>query len=158
MPMALNFQPATRQVPGSAVDSRCLCRSTDNQWFAQAMPTRMLLLVIIVVSTAGCIETSGGRERAILQGKAAFETHCCGCHDGKLSDLAKIPPNLGGIFQRPRLIGGAPATDVQVRSIILAGRSGIMPSFRDTLSDEEIGNIIRYLHSIGPQTSPSATK
>jgi mono/diheme cytochrome c family protein len=59
---------------------------------------------------------------------------------------------LAGIFRRPSLPSGAPATDAQVRSTILEGRSGIMPSFRNTLSDEEIANILRYLHTTGPET------
>ncbi len=35
-----------------------------------------------------------------------------------------------------------------VRSTILTGRSGIMPSFEGSLSDENIQDIILYLHTL----------
>ena len=35
-----------------------------------------------------------------------------------------------------------------VRSTIQTGRSGIMPSFEGSLSDENIQDIILYLHSL----------
>ena len=74
-----------------------------------------------------------------------------GCHNGKSSGVSKIPPNLAGIFERPRLPSGAPATDAAVRSTVLEGRSGIMPSFQGSLSDEQIAAIIHYLHSASPK-------
>jgi len=111
-----------------------------------------LLFALIFVLQTGCSSFRKGNERAILQGKALFELHCCGCHNGKSSSLGKNPPSLSGIFRRPTLPSGAPATDAQVRSTILEGRSGIMPSFRSALSDEEIANIIRYLRTAGPET------
>jgi mono/diheme cytochrome c family protein len=39
-----------------------------------------------------------------------------------------------------------------VRSTILTGRSGIMPSFERSLSDEDIQNIILYLHTLKAPT------
>jgi len=111
-----------------------------------------LLLVPCLIGPTGCYETRRAREQAIARGKALFELDCCGCHNGRRSDLAKIPPNLAGLFQRPRLPSGAPATDAMVRSTVLTGRSGIMPSFEGSLSDQKIEDIIRYLHSVDPQT------
>jgi mono/diheme cytochrome c family protein len=35
-----------------------------------------------------------------------------------------------------------------VRSTILTGRSGIMPAFEGSLSDEDIKDIILYLHTL----------
>jgi len=68
----------------------------------------------------------------------------------------KQPPLLNGIFQRPFLPSGAPATDAQVRSTILAGRGGIMPPFQNDLSNQDISDILEYLHSTkGSQTSES---
>jgi len=111
-----------------------------------------VLLVLIFMGPEGCYETRAGTARAIAQGKVLFELHCCGCHSGRRLDLAKNPPNLAGIFLRPSLPSGRPATDAMVRSTILVGRSGIMPSFQSSLSDEEIKDIIRYLHSVGGET------
>jgi len=120
--------------------------------FAARLTTSISLLLFIFVGPMGCYETRRGREQAIARGKAVFELHCCGCHNGRRTDLVKIPPNLAGIFQRPSLPSGAPATDAMVRSTILTGRSGIMPSFEGSLSDEKIRDIIRFLHSVGPET------
>lgn len=44
-----------------------------------------------------------------------------------------------------------------VRSMILVPRSDIMPSFEDSLSEKEIKDIIRYLHSVGPETALCTT-
>lgn len=108
------------------------------------------LLAAIAMGLAGCSETR--KDRAAEEGKALFELHCCGCHNGKASAAATAPPNLAGIFQRSQLPSGAPATGAAVRSAILQGRAGIMPSFEGTLSDEQIEAIIRYLRRAGPET------
>jgi len=108
--------------------------------------------VFLFLAPTGCYETRREKEQAIARGKALFELDCCGCHNGRRSDLAKIPPNLAGIFRRSQLPSGAPATDAMVRSTILTGRSGIMPSFEGSLNDQKITDIIRYLHSAGSET------
>ncbi len=119
--------------------------------------TGILLLASVCLGPAGCREMRGGKEQSIARGKMTFELHCCGCHNGKISEAGKIPPNLARIFRRPNLPSGAPATDAVVRSTILEGRSGIMPYFQGSLSDEEIDDIIRYLHSGTPGTDLCAT-
>jgi cytochrome c2 len=48
-----------------------------------------------------CEEEESGKSHK--EGKVLFELHCCGCHNGRRFDLAKIPPNLAGIFQQLRL-------------------------------------------------------
>jgi mono/diheme cytochrome c family protein len=74
--------------------------------------------------------------------------HCDGCHNGKQLLLGKQPPLLDGICERPSLPSGAPATDAQVRSTILGGRSGIMPPFQNDLDSQDIDDIIEYLHTL----------
>ena len=116
------------------------------------LTTCVSLLVFLFMGPTGCYETPREREQATARGKALFELHCCGCHNGRRSDLAKIPPNLAGIFRRPQLPSGAPATDAMVRSTVLTGRSDIMPSFEGSLNDQKIDDIIRYLHSVDSGT------
>jgi len=86
--------------------------------------------------------------------------HCGGCHNGKQLVAGKQPPVLNGIFQRPTLPSGAPATDAQVRSTIMEGRSGIMPPFANVLSGQDIRDIIEYLHTLKPSeiSEPSDSK
>jgi len=119
------------------------------------LPIVAVLLVLIALIGMPIYEKQ--RKQEIQHGKVLFQLHCCGCHNGRRTDLAKLPPNLSGIFQQPRLPSGAPATDGAVRSSVLVGRSDIMPSFRDSLDDEEIDTIILYLHSVGPETPACTT-
>jgi mono/diheme cytochrome c family protein len=98
---------------------------------------------------AGCSRFGNQRKvREIARGRILFETHCGGCHNGKKLAAGVQPPSLNGVFQHPYLPSGADATNAQVRSTILTGRSGIMPSFQDTLTDHEISDIIEYLHTL----------
>jgi cytochrome c2 len=120
--------------------------------FRARLAADVLLLVLIFMGPAGCYETERSKERAVARGKALFELNCCGCHNGRRTDLAKMPPNLTGIFRQRYLPSGAPATDAAVRSMMLAPRSDIMPSFEGSRSDQEIEDIIRYLHSVDAET------
>lgn len=115
-----------------------------------------IILLSLVLCLSGCFKSAQEKQREIARGKTLFELHCCGCHNGKSSNLAKVPPNLSGLFERSTLPSGAPATDDQVRSTIEEGRTGIMPSFRDSLSDADISDIIRYLHGVNAGTSACA--
>jgi len=117
-----------------------------------------LAAVTVLGGLFGVYVTRKWREREIAQGEALFRMSCCSCHNGRTSGTAKTPPNLAGIFRRPQLPSGAPATDEQVRSTILSGRSDIMPSFKGALSDEQISDITRYLHSVGPETTLCAAE
>ena len=132
-------------------------RPRQRSLVAARRTTCVLLLALICAGLTGCYETRKEREQAIARGKALFELHCCGCHNGRRTDLAKIPPNLAGIFRQSRLPSGAPATDAMVRSTILTGRSDIMPSFEGSLSDQKISDILRYLHSVDSGTRLCAT-
>ena len=114
----------------------------------------LLALVLLPVSS-GCSYGERRRAKAITRGNDLFEMHCGGCHNRKRLDLEKVPPDLHGVFERRFLPSGRSATDDLVRSTILTGRSGIMPSFEGSLSDEDIQDIILYLHTLKPP--PTAT-
>jgi mono/diheme cytochrome c family protein len=45
------------------------------------------------------------------------------------------------------LPSGAPATDAQVRKTIIEGR-GTMPAFDQRLSEEEVNDLVKYLHTL----------
>ncbi len=79
-------------------------------------------------------------------GTALYQENCSACHDAENLELAKKPPKLTGLFQKPTLPSGAPATDDQVKKTILDGR-GIMPPFRQTLDDEQVNELLKYLHT-----------
>jgi mono/diheme cytochrome c family protein len=110
----------------------------------------ILLAGLSLIATSAC-SSREKRAQQIARGKTLFELHCSGCHNGRRLGLTKQPPLLNGIFQHTVLPSGRSATDDQVRSTILAGRSGIMPPFDSTFTTEDIDDIIRYLHTLKEQ-------
>lgn len=123
---------------------------------ARKAGTSWILLTVLSLIAAAACSTSAQRSQRIAHGKTLFELHCTGCHNGKRSDLPKQQPILNGLFQHTHLPSGRPATDDQVRSTILEGRSGIMPPFDRTFTKEEIRDIIQYLHTLKEQPQPAA--
>jgi len=108
----------------------------------------LLVLVFLLAASPGCSYSERRRAKAIARGHQLFETHCSGCHGQRRLDLEKVPPDLHGVFDSTSLPSGRSATDDMVRSTILTGRSGIMPSFEGSLSDENIQDLILYLHTL----------
>ena len=102
------------------------------------------LALAAVVWLAGCSQTTNASSNA---GHELYQLHCSDCHDGKNLNLRKQPPKLNGLFQAKSLPSGAPATDDEVRKTIIEGR-GIMPAFDQRLSDKEIADLVKYLHTI----------
>ena len=107
-----------------------------------------LLLASAASQLVSCNDTEQSKEEAIARGKELVRLHCCGCHGGTVTGLEHNPPNLGKISLNAKLPSGAPANDAGIRAAILEGRSGIMPSFQGTLTEEQIAEIIRYLHHV----------
>jgi mono/diheme cytochrome c family protein len=80
-------------------------------------------------------------------GEVVYERNCSACHEAKNLQLLKEPPKLKGLFSRKTLPSGAPATDEQVRTTVLAGR-GIMPPFERTLDKQQLDDLLKYLHKL----------
>ncbi|MGC1462335.1 MAG: cytochrome c [Terracidiphilus sp.] len=78
-------------------------------------------------------------------GKHLYDVRCAHCHDDNDLNLKKVPPNLRGLFSHSTLPSGAPATDVQVQTVILAGK-GMMPSFNGRFTDQQMSALLAYLH------------
>jgi hypothetical protein len=68
------------------------------------------------------------------------------CHEDNDLALKKVPPDLHAIFERSALPSGAPATDAEVRRVILAGK-GFMPSFAGRFTEEQMTDLLVYLHT-----------
>jgi mono/diheme cytochrome c family protein len=108
------------------------------------------LALLLTISLAGCSRmgsTNGARPaEAPLRGKQLYDQFCAMCHDASDLHLIKDPPKLDGLFAKPTLPSGAPATDDQVRKTILDGL-GIMPPFEQNLDAEDVNDLLRYLHT-----------
>lgn len=79
------------------------------------------------------------------KGKEVFE-QCQVCHNTD-TDEKKIGPSLKGLYKKEKLKNGKPMNDANVLQVINAGGGG-MPSYSDTLSDEEKKNVIAYLKTL----------
>jgi mono/diheme cytochrome c family protein len=80
------------------------------------------------------------------EGMHLYAGRCAHCHEDNDLALKKVPPDLHGVFKRSTLPSGAPATDAEVRRVVLAGK-GMMPSFAGRFSDAQMGALIAYLHA-----------
>ena len=83
---------------------------------------------------------------ATVQGKTVYDNQCAPCHEAQDLHLVKQPPKLDGLFQRKTLPSGEPLTDQAVRTVILQGR-GIMPPFQQSLSEQDLDNLIQFLRT-----------
>ena len=56
-------------------------------------------------------------------------------------------PGLEGLFRKPYLPSGTAANDARVTAVILRGRD-MMPAMGNTLSDQELQDLMAYLHTL----------
>ncbi len=78
-------------------------------------------------------------------GHQIFQTYCAQCHDDRDDDSLHAPALLG-VFKKPYLHSGAPATDEHVTSIIEQGY-GMMPPVRN-IDPQDIPDLLAYLHTL----------
>lgn len=105
-----------------------------------------------IIGDAGVSETTAyvlslnGRDvdaNLVTAGKAVYQTYCIACHGASgQGNVAFGAPNLAnGIW----LYGGS---ETQVAHSIRAGRSGQMPAFKNTLSEEKIHILSAYVYGL----------
>lgn len=80
------------------------------------------------------------------EGKHLYDVRCAHCHEENDLNLKKVPPDLHGAFKRSTLPSGAPATDAEVRRVVLAGK-GLMPGFAGRFTEEQMAALIAYLRT-----------
>jgi mono/diheme cytochrome c family protein len=102
-------------------------------------------LAIWVGGLAGCrsVRPLTAQEAA---GKQLYSVRCAHCHEDNDLGLKKVPPDLHGVFGRSTLPSGAPATDAEVRRVVLSGKE-MMPSFAGRFTDEQMAALLAYLHT-----------
>lgn len=80
-------------------------------------------------------------------GRKIYDSHCDRCHE-PYSTRGKKGPGLQGVFQHPYLpISGLPANDERVTDILRLGRKE-MPGYSQTLSPQEIQDLLAYMHTL----------
>jgi len=81
-----------------------------------------------------------------LRGQRLYQASCAVCHRAD-SDANLNGPGLKGMYGKRFLTSGLPANDERVEEIIRRGRRS-MPGYDKTYSDEQIADLIAYLHSL----------
>jgi mono/diheme cytochrome c family protein len=79
-------------------------------------------------------------------GKHLYEVRCAHCHRDNDLDLKKVPPDMHRLFKSAKLPSGAPATEDNVRNVVLAGR-GMMPAFTGRFNNDQMSALLAYLHT-----------
>jgi mono/diheme cytochrome c family protein len=79
-------------------------------------------------------------------GKRLYLGRCAHCHEENDLALKKIPPDLHHLFVQPKLPSGAPASDAEIRRVVLAGK-GMMPAFAGRFNNEQMAALLTYLHT-----------
>ena len=103
--------------------------------------------LVLLVSTGLLFGCSKAQTESEANGRALFQLHCAPCHDTPPPDLLKQPPKLNGLFTSKILPSGAPATDEQVRKVIVEGLR-TMPAFDRRLQEKDVRDLIAYLHAL----------
>ena len=87
------------------------------------------------------LETLARNPEAVEVGRRLFSNYCSTCH-GSDARGARGFPNLR---DNDWLYGGDPET---IKTTILKGRSGLMPGWKDIISDEEIDDVTHHVLSL----------
>ena len=79
-------------------------------------------------------------------GQRIFVSRCSACHYAS-TEKGLHGPGLEGLFRKPYLPSGGAANDARVTAVILRGRN-MMPAMGNTLSEQELEDLMSYLHTL----------
>jgi len=117
--------------------------TTQRLTLAASLGLPALLLVLVLALLSSCDKPLTQTE---ADGKDLYELHCYECHDENQLELKTPPPKLHQLFAKSTLPDGVtPATDDAVRRVIRYGKR-TMPASNGLLGDEQIADIVAYLH------------
>jgi len=107
--------------------------------------------IVFLVTLAELLSLSGCHPSLKLtpqeaEGKHLYQARCAHCHEDNDLALKKVPPDLHDVFKRITLPSGVPATDAQVRHVVLDGK-GMMPSFTGRFNEAQMSALLAYLHT-----------
>ncbi len=127
----------------------------DTALAAKLIQARAILaagMLAASIALAGC-KASLGPSKAVsqlspqeLEGRGVYQQYCAGCHyANQTGDLHG--PSLFALYRKKYLPSGAPANDARVTPVILTGRN-MMPGFGNQLSDQQLQDLLAYLHTL----------
>jgi mono/diheme cytochrome c family protein len=106
----------------------------------------MAVFAAVAIASAGAAACHRALTDQQAEGKHLYEVRCAHCHRDNDLGLHKPPPDLHSVFRNAKLPSGAPATDDEVRRVVLAGK-GVMPAFNGRFTDEQMNALLAYLHT-----------
>jgi mono/diheme cytochrome c family protein len=111
----------------------------------------LLIPALALLSALGCHHLTPSKPVSELTPQEAaghwiFVSHCSSCHYAN-EEKGLNGPGLEGLFRKPYLPSGLPGNDARVISVILRGRN-MMPAMGSTLSDQELQDLMAYLHTL----------
>src|SRR5690242_21760356 len=111
-----------------------------------------LLLAVLLFLIVGCnaerrkSDAELGLNPQQAAGRRVYDRHCERCHEAYSSkDLQG--PSLKHLYRNQYLPSGAPANDDRVTDVIKFGRAK-MPGFGPVLTQQQIDDLIAYLHTL----------
>ncbi|HEX4001788.1 MAG TPA: cytochrome c [Candidatus Acidoferrales bacterium] len=109
------------------------------------------LAAAMVISAAGCgdpnrTDAELGLNAQQAAGRQVFQHYCAACHNAYSSSGSK-GPSLKKLYEKQFLPSGLPANDRFVEQTIVNGR-GMMPPQGDALSQQQLDDLVAYLHTL----------
>jgi mono/diheme cytochrome c family protein len=80
------------------------------------------------------------------RGRQIYDRHCIRCHEPYTKREIK-GPSLHAIFKKPEFPSGIKASDERMIDVIEMGKAK-MPSFRDAITDQQLQDLLAYLHTL----------
>jgi mono/diheme cytochrome c family protein len=115
--------------------------------------TVALAVCLALAALAGCdierrkSDAELGLNPQQAAGRKLYDNYCDRCHR-PYSTKGRKGPGLKGLFQHPYLpLSGLPANDERVTEIIRYGRHE-MPGYSQTLSPQDMQDLLAYLHTL----------
>jgi mono/diheme cytochrome c family protein len=127
-------------------------RFRDSWNRVRPLRTRIFTQSILLFLVLGMVEfaLAGCRSKDALtpqeaEGKHLYDIRCEHCHGENDMNIKPPPPDLHGLFAKEALPSGAPATDAEVQQVVLGGK-GMMPAFAGRFTNEQMADLLAYLH------------
>jgi mono/diheme cytochrome c family protein len=103
------------------------------------------IAVCLGIGLAGCHAKQALTPQE-AEGKHLYLVRCAHCHEENDLAIKKVPPDLHAIFKSSMFPSGAPASDDQLRRVVLGGK-GMMPAFTGRFTEEQMEALLAYLHT-----------
>jgi mono/diheme cytochrome c family protein len=124
-----------------------------NFWSWISPCLRASVVVLGLLALAGCdverrkSDAELGLNPQQVEGRKLYDNYCDRCHE-PYSSRGKKGPSMKGVFKKQYLsLSGLPANDERMSDIIKNGRAK-MEGFRQVMTDQQIQDLLAYLHTL----------